>query len=67
MGNTNGSVGVLLGLAIMLLTLAIGMLAARFFAGLEISPVMIISQITGGSSLMVVALTAAKKTDKHGD
>jgi hypothetical protein len=67
MDSKNRAVGVLFGLAIMLFVLAIGMLAARIFAGLDISPVIIISQITVGISLMVVALTTSKKTDKLDD
>lgn len=47
--------------AIVLFLLAIGMVLARIFGDLDISPAIIISQITIGISLMVVAQATAKK------
>jgi ribose/xylose/arabinose/galactoside ABC-type transport system permease subunit len=51
-------------LSIVLLLLAIGMLVARIMGGLDISIAIIMSQITIGISLMVVAQATAKANNK---
>ena len=51
-------------IAIMLFVLAMGMLGARIFAGLDIPALSIMGLLTVGTALMVVAQSNAKSSEK---
>ncbi len=64
MQDKNTSVTVPRVLSIMLFVLALGILAARMFAGLDVPLVSIMGLVTVGFALVAVAQSNAKRSDK---
>ncbi|MEQ5787722.1 hypothetical protein J3454_07455 [Erythrobacter sp. NFXS35] len=64
MQDKTGPLIVLRTLAAILFILALGMLGGRIFGGLDISPAIIVSQITMGIALLVIAQSTLKSGGK---
>jgi hypothetical protein len=63
MSDKKGATVVVRGLSIVLMLFALGMLAARQFGGLDLSPVVAMGMLTVGIALMAVAQSSGKKSD----